>query len=150
MSEFSLILRRNLTDIGALIGHGDIADNEGIALVRNASILDDENRAGRQDVAFFAFPQQSVSRSEFVDFARQADRVAHTDAEMLRRRREIRFFERRAHLFLFVVIVRPVVGRFEIVVKLIGVRQRIGRSAQHNYRRHKNYKTNQTNKKRSG
>lgn len=146
MSEFPLILCRNLTDIGSLIDERDVADDEGIALVRNASILDDENRAGRQDVAFLAFPQQSVARAEFVDFARQPDVVAHADAEMLRCRREIGFLVRRAHLFLLVVVFAADIGRVEIVV--IVRNQRVRRRAQHHRRQQNCKKKNPQTRKR--
>ena len=147
MSEFPLILCRNLTDIGSLIDERDVADDEGIALVRNASILDDENRAGRQDVAFLAFPQQSVARAEFVDFARQPDVVAHADAEMLRCRREIGFLVRRAHLFLLVVVFAADIGRVEIVV--IVRNQRVRRRAQHHRRQQNCKKKKSPNKKKN-
>lgn len=132
MSEFPLILCGNLTDIGSLIDERDVADDEGIALVRNASILDDENRAGRQDVAFLALPQQSVAGAEFVDFARQPDVVAHADAEVLGHRREIGFLVRRVHLLLLVVVVAADVGRLKVVV--IVRQQRLGRRAQYHRR----------------
>ena len=56
MPELTLILRRYLADVGSLVAHADIVDDERVRVIiaRNAWILDNEHASGRQNVALLA------------------------------------------------------------------------------------------------